>query len=134
MCFTVDKYFYKGFLTFYYTPDGIKYTMVDREDTEFYISLCKIFGDDKSVIEESINYFFSDKVYSLMCGQDFLESVKLGCFINDDGYIDSMYINGYKTNLGLICNGLSSGDFLVDEIIFNEILKNNEVIVNWVNK
>lgn len=45
-----------------------------------------------------------------------------------------MFVDGYKSNLGLIANNLKSGEFLVDSVMWSEICDNHAVYVDWVGK
>lgn len=67
-------------------------------------------------------------------GKDFLESVRSYGFIDYDGWISEIIVDGYLSNLGLREARLSSGKFLVGGNLFEEICEQHEVIVNWVNK
>lgn len=126
--------YYKGFRTFYLGLNGLECIDEPIEKTEFYKSLSRIMGDKGEEFDLIIQNNFSDDVYDLIPGKEFLDSVKSACFIDYDGYIDSIYVDGYKTNLGLICKGLCSGSFLVNESIFKKLLSKHDVKVNWVNK
>jgi hypothetical protein len=86
-----------------------------------------LLDDDDFYKQEIYEYDFID-------GKDFLESVRSGNFINYDGSISEIIVDGYVTNLGLCEEGLSSGEFLITGDILEEICNKNKVIVNWANK
>lgn len=69
-----------------------------------------------------------------MDGLEFLDAVKEGMFIDYDGFISEIIVDGYVSNLGLAEAGLCSGKFLIGANLFEEICKEHEVIVNWANK
>lgn len=73
-------------------------------------------------------------VYDLMSGKKFYENVDSGCLIDYDGHIADVYINGYKSNLGLYHKGICQGDFIVDGDTWLEICEEFNVEVNWANK
>lgn len=85
--------------------------------------------------EKDWEKFFGEKnIYHLMDGKEFLEAVENGCFIDYDGSIANIFVNGYDSNLGLHYKGISQGGFLVDKETFLEICNDYDVKVNWANK
>ena len=111
----MPKYFPKGTITFAYVDDDIKYF------TEDYPAEMK------------------DMFYQVICGditsgKDFYEEVDGGCIIDYDGSIGNIYVNGYKSNLGLFHKGLCQGYFIVDGPTWLDICEEFDVEVEWCNK
>jgi hypothetical protein len=75
-----------------------------------------------------------DYIYDLMSGKEFYESVDDGGFIDYDGSIAAIYIDGYKSNLGLFHKGINQGSFMVDGDTFLELCDEHDIQVNWANK
>ncbi len=69
-----------------------------------------------------------------MSGKDFYECVNDGGFIDYDGSLADVFVDGYASNLGLSHRGLHQGDFMVDGITFQRICQSHNVEVNWANK
>ena len=70
----------------------------------------------------------------LISGKNFYDDVDNGCITDYDGLLGHIFINGYKSNLGLAHKGLMQGSFLVDGETWLNICKNNKVEVEWCNK
>jgi len=90
--------------------------------------------DFEKVVKESIEDQYTYENYDIMSGIDFLESVLSGCITDYDGCIAQIFVDGYKSNLGLFTDNLIDGDFLVDEFTFRELCNEHDVKVNWANK
>lgn len=127
-----DKYFEAlGSMIFCYTEEGIQYCIrsivedipshVSDEEKENYIQFIK---------EQNYQHWIAD----IMEGSEFLDIVKCGGFIDYDGTLSEVYVDGYISNLGLFHEDICQGGFLVDGEIFKEICENHHVLVNWANK
>ena len=110
-----DKYITKGKIYFKHNQGDLDYLIVDHSE---YIS---------DISKE-------DNVYDLMEGVVFYSHVDCGGIINYDGTLSGIYIDGYRSNLGLSHKGLSQGQFMVDGETFLDICKEHKVEVNWANK
>ena len=110
-----NKYLPKGTITFGYLDGEIKFftTEYPEEYKEMYTEV--ICGD-------------------MMSGNDFYECVDDGCIIDYDGCIGNVYVNGYKSNLGLFHRGLCQGHFIVDGPTWLDICDEFDVKVEWCNK
>ena len=76
-----------------------------------------------------------DDIYDLIDGLEFLEDVKSKSIMDYDGEISEVFVDGYKSNLGLFYgNSFSQGNFLVNDKLWEEICKEHKVQVNWANK
>lgn len=70
----------------------------------------------------------------LMDGEEFYEHVDSGGFIDEDGLLANVYINGYNSNLGLCHKGLAQGGFLVDGATWLKLCNEYTIEVEWCNK
>ena len=111
----MPKYFPKGTITFAYVNDEIKYFTEDypAETKDMYAQV--ICGD-------------------MMSGNEFYECVDGGGIIDYDGLLGEVYINGYKSNLGLFHRDLCQGRFIVDGETWLDICDEFNVEVEWCNK
>lgn len=135
----MDKqYKAKGILNFVMTGDenSCGYGMWIKSIDDIIQEATKYHNDKKfkEIVTEDINerYTFTD--YGIMSGLEFLENVLSDGIMNYDGHIAEVFVDGYKSNLGLFANGFYDGEFLVDEYTFREICKEHTVEVNWANK
>ena len=105
----------KGTITFAYVDDEIKFFIEDypKAFKEMYTQI--ICGD-------------------MMSGKDFYEDVDGGGIIDYDGILGNIYVNGYKSNLGLFHRGLCQGNFIVDGQTWLDICDEFNVEVEWCNK
>ena len=123
-----DNYQTKGRLDFVATIDDVK---VAFRDKEWYR---KDWGLDATFEMFWVDHF-NKSIYDLYSGEEFLEMVKDGCFTNDDGTVADIFVDGYKSNLGLFTEeGFECGAFKVDEELWLNICDNYKVEVNWANK
>lgn len=126
----MDSKIYKtnGRLDFVATLD---HTKVALRDKEWYR---KDWGYD-ATFEMFWADYFHKSIYDLYSGQEFLDLVKDKCIMNDDGTVVDIFVDGYKSNLGLYTeNGFECGGFQVDEEMWLHICDNYKVEVNWANK
>lgn len=100
--------------------DIIKQTGVSENDPQY-----------ETFIKEQ---YLQKSIYHLMTGLEFLEAVDNLGFMDYDGTLCEIYIDGYISNLGLSHRGLSQGNFLMDYDAFKEICEDYDVLVNWANK
>lgn len=136
----MDKtYKAKGNIIFVYRSDkescGIGY--FTREIEDLIKERTKYCPDDKKfekIVREDIENHYTYDDYDIMSGIDFLESVLSGSITDYDGSIAQIFVDGYKSNLGLCTDNLIDGEFLIDEFTFREICSEHKVEVNWANK
>lgn len=122
------RYKTKGRLDFVATLDDIKVAMKDKE---WYR---KDWGSDVT-FEMMWKDRFIEDIYDLYSGEEFLELVKDKCIMNYDGTVADIFVDGYKSNLGLFTEeGFECGAFQVDEELWLHICDNYKVEVNWANK
>lgn len=109
--------------------------MIEREKYPVRGRMIWMYNNDGTIahwdIDREMHYF---SIYDLMSGEEFYESVDDGCFIDYDGSIVNVFINGYDSNLGLYHKGICQGDFIVDGDTWLDICKKFKVKVNWANK
>ena len=109
------RYTPNGRITFIYADGEIKYSTEDYalEMLDFYEE--RICGD-------------------MMSGKEFYEDVDCGGIIDYDGMLGEVFVNGYKSNLGLCHKGLFQGHFIVDGSTWLDICDEFNVEVEWCNK
>lgn len=142
----MENYKIKGFINYYLANiDGVFKLDFSLQTKEIYEeNVLKRFvnpfnGYNRKVREEIITELIESKfnipIYNLIPGIHFLEMVKTKSITNNDGDLDCIIVNGYKTNLGLFTkNNFIGGEFLVDETTFKTLCNGNKVLVNWANK
>ena len=99
----------KGYLNFAYIDGEVQYY---TEDHQLELNLCG----------------------KVMSGKEFYEYVDSGCITNYDGILADVYINGYKSNLGLTHKYLHQGGFMVDGESWLELCDEFDIEVEWCNK
>lgn len=123
-----NTYKANGRLDFVATIDDIKVALRDKE---WYRKDLRC----DSIFEMWYDDHFNKNIYDLMSGEKFLEAVQSGCITNYDGGVADVFVDGYRSNLGLYTeNGFECGGFQVDEELWLQICDNYNVEVNWVNK
>ena len=96
---------------------------------------------DKIVYEkrEDFDLFHRPRnIYDLMSGLKFAELVEDGSFIDNDGSMANVFVNGYDSNLGICADEnqayFHKGEFMVDLNTFKKLCEEYEIEVNWANK
>ena len=105
----------KGRIIFVFSDDEMKYFKEDYEEHMLDFYERRICGD-------------------LMRGKDFLEDVDGGCIMDYDGVLSEVFVDGYRSNLGLCHRGLCQGGFIVDGDTWLDICEEFNVEVEWCNK
>lgn len=112
----MEKYKAKGVINFVF--DGFDVVIEERE-----FNLCeKDLGCDEF------------DIYDLMTGEEFLEAVDAGYFIDYDGILADVFVDGCVSNLGLCRRGIRQGDFLATKNFWENLMKTSKIEVNWANK
>lgn len=125
-----EKYYNaKGWKIFFYSEDDI-YTI--EKDKEFYkqCNPCK----DNDFINAFFELNFDRDKYDMYDGEEFLSLVSNGCITNYDGTAADVFVDGFRSNLGLLHDNIQIGGFLVDKDVWMELCKEYKIEVNWVNK
>lgn len=126
-----DKYFESlGDITFIYAKNGLEYLKQTVEE------ICNdgFYKDDEDFIQFYREQYYQDWIAEIMKGEEFLKCVEDGCFVDYDGTLSKIYVDGYKSNLGLSHKGITQGKFLVDGEVFKNLCKEHHVLVDWANK
>ena len=130
-----DKYKAKGQLLFRLGPDGIEAQVYDRD---YYLQREQYYISDKKMCEEMVDQMyrwdFEKDIYNLFDGKEFLKLAQEGSFIDYDGSISTVFVDGYISNLGLATDNLTQGKFLVGAEVWEDICNEFKVEVNWANK
>lgn len=119
---------------------GRKVSMYKREEYPVKGRMIWIYNNDGTISHWDIDYDNVEKemhsypIYDLMSGKEFYEDVDSGGFIDYDGIIANVFINGYDSNLGLYHRGICQGDFIVNGDTWLEICEEFNVEVNWANR
>jgi len=74
------------------------------------------------------------EVEDLIDGETFAEYVEDGCFIDYDGSISQIFVDDYKSNLGIWDYGIHQGEFCVGIYDFRKLCEQFKIEVDWVNK
>ena len=131
----MEQYKAKGHIEFRLGINGIEYQIYDRD---YYLKQEKRYIKDDAFCEEVVEHMyrhnFTKNIYDLIDGKEFLESVQGGYFIDYDGTIADIFVDGYISNLGLATDNLTKGKFLVCAEVWSEICDEFKVEVNWANK
>jgi hypothetical protein len=129
------KYEAKGNLLFRIGILGLETQLFDRD---FYLDYNLKLYETQEKAEAITDMFYRDKfsrdIYDLFDGDEFLQMVEDGCIIDYDGHIVDIFVDGYKSNLGLATDNLTQGEFLVNTEVWKELCKNFNIEVNWANK
>lgn len=112
-----DKTMYvpKGRITFICKDEGIVYT------TENYT-------------EDMLDFYEEMICGDIMSGKEFYECVDRGGIIDYDGMLGEVFVDGYKSNLGLCHRGLCQGGLIVDGDIWLDLCDEFNIEVEWCNK
>lgn len=73
-------------------------------------------------------------IYALMSGEEFLNDVDAGFFIDYDGTLAEVFVDGCLSNLGFNHQGIRQGHFLATKEFWESLMKTNKIEVNWANK
>ena len=114
----MDKLLYlpKGTMTFGYVDGEVKFFTEDYPEGMEEMFECIICGD-------------------VMSGKEFYKCVDGGGIIDYDGTLGGVYVNGYKSNLGLMHKGVCQGHFIVDGQTWLDICEDFGCVeVEWCNK
>lgn len=114
----------KGFMHFRFSKDGLQVSTRSMQD------ICS----NSIESTEHIVAKLTKHVYTMMSGEEFLQSVKDTSITNYDGHVAQVFVDGYISNLGLSCDNFESGGFLVDEGMWKHLCIDFHIEVNWANK
>lgn len=112
----MEKYKAKGVINFIFSGHGV---IMERR----YFTIA----------EEDLGYD-EFPIYNLMSGEEFLHDVDNGLFIDYDGSLAEVFVDGYISNLGLRHMGIRQGQFLTTKEFWESLMGTNKIEVNWANK
>ena len=124
----MSTYNSKGLMLFRLGTNGIETQTYDKK---YYL---KLNDNNHDFVDMIYKDSFTHTIYDIIDGKEFLESVKDYFFTDYDGHIVEVFVDGYKTNLGLATENLTQGKFLVSSEIWSDICDEFKVEVNWANK
>ena len=129
-----ETYIANGQMIFIQTKDGLKERICDRE---YYLNEFK--KDLLVDAENYVNYIYDSKftftTTNLISGKKFLRLVLSERYNNDNGLITEIFVNGFKSNLGLITDKFVSGEgCLLDEDVWKDMCNKYNIEVNWKSK
>ena len=136
-----NKYTAKGYMDFF-CDKGILFQRYDEEYflDRFMTENRKNYNAEqleaaaqnyiKNLYEENFTY----TIFHEMSGLDFLKDVEDGCFIDYDGTLCQVYVEGFVTNLGLRHRGINQGEFKLSGDAWKRLCLAYDVKVNWANK
>lgn len=126
-----EKFKSKGSITFFIDDEG-DISFIQRTIKQMAAEAGHM--TDKNYIEFLQDTTFAYPIYDMMNINEFIECLEDGGITNYDGSIANIFVDGYKSNLGLCIDGFIDGSFLVSKTIIKELASCHEIIVNWANK
>ena len=127
-----EKFKSKGSIDFFIDDEGdISFIQTTVEQVAKEVCNSPVTEDYVKFIQDSV---FSHSIYDMMNIKDFIDCIECGGITNYDGSIANVFVDGYKSNLGLCMNGFIDGSFLVSKTIMKELASSHEITVNWANK
>ena len=119
----------KGKIDFFFDETGLNNVIYDKN---YYL---KQYGNDNNYVNYIFNcHPFLFHVYDYMSGENFLADVECGGFIDYDGSLGEVVVDGYLSNLGLNYKGIHQGKFKVSGKVWKKLCKEHNIMVNWANK
>lgn len=123
-----------GFIYFAYSEENGLLTQTWEKEKEYTDLHYKSSSDAPDYVKETIEERHTYPIYDLMSGEEFYDAVNSGCIIDYDGTLSEIFVDGYKSNLGLCHKGFAQGNFMVDAGAFLDLCDNYKIEVNWANK
>lgn len=124
----------KGLIYFAYSDEHGLLTQTWEKEKEYTDLHYKSSSDAPDYVKEMIEDRHRYPIYDLMSGKKFYEAVNSGCIIDYDGTLSEVFVDGYKSNLGLCHKGFGQGNFMVDGDTFLSLCEDYKIEVNWANK
>lgn len=125
----------KGDILFRLGILGLETQLFDRE---FYLQYNLKMYNSQEQAEAVTDMFYKDNlnrtIYDLFDGAEFIQMVEKGSIIDYDGHIADVFVDGYRSNLGLATDNLTQGELLINAEVWKELCKNFKIEVNWANK
>lgn len=108
-----------------YSPKGTMIFMCSDGEIKYFV---------ENYNPEMLDFYERTICGDMMSGKDFYEDVDGGGIIDYDGILGEVFVDGYKSNLGLCHRGLCQGGFIVDGETWLDICEEFNVEVEWCNK
>lgn len=130
----------KGMMEFFATKEGIKYIVVDEQETKdimekgFKITGLNGYEDFKnSMLDILLSY--NVKGY-FVNGKDFVKRALSGEYTKSNGKVNGILVDRYVSNLGFFYRSkegkfVDFGEFKVTPDIFENFCDEHEVMVDW---
>lgn len=125
----------KGYIYFAYSPTGLMTRTLEKDN--IFEERSKYHKDSPEVLEfikEELDEELSFDIYDLMSGSEFVNAIEHGSIIDYDGSLSDIFVDGYKTNLGIADDNFMQGEFLMSTRAFSELCNEHDIKVNWANK
>lgn len=129
-----------GIIEFFATEEGIKYIIVDEQESKNIIEKAfKATGIDEP---ESFKKYILDILLSynvkgyFVNGKDFVERILSGEYTKVNGKVNGILVDRYISNLGIFYRSKDGkfanfGDFEVTPDVFEKFCNEHEVMVDW---
>jgi hypothetical protein len=78
--------------------------------------------------------FPSEEIYDMFDGLEFADMIDNGGIIDYDGSLADIFVEDYKSNLGICADNFHQGKFMVDLNTFRDLCGQYKIEVNWANK
>lgn len=122
-----------GLMIYYATKAGLSYYKFDKVGIEDILE--KHFSDDNGydkefrqcICERAFAYGIAGQIID---GKTFVNGVEDGKYAN--GHSETIFVNGYLTNLEIADISPSQKKFLIDMDLFKQLCDENEVKIDWV--
>ena len=121
------EYKSKGFARFAIINNEVKISYLNKK---YFINQHENIKN-KDEFNKLLDDTFKVQVGKLLTGEEFLEQVKTLNIQTYNGYLYEVFIDKYRSNLGLVYDNFIGGEFLVDENKWLEICKKHKVEVYW---
>ena len=84
---------------------------------------------------EFVNLFPTEyDIYDLFSGEEFAEYIEDRGIIDNDGTLADIFVDDFKSNLGIWDDDMHKGEFCVALKDFKKLCKDYNIEVNWANK
>lgn len=123
------KFRSKGIMTFLLSDD-LELAYIKKTANEI-IAQYQYHESIRQTIKDSM---FTREIYHLISGPEFLHMIRNHLIIDNDGSIADVFVDGFRSNLGICEAGFQQGEFLVTGTAFETLCEKHEITINWANK
>lgn len=99
-------------------------------NNQIYVKLTKVGEEIYYDYIKKINDYYGREIIDKYA-PDYVDG---GFFIDYDGSLTEVFVDGYLSNLGLQHRGIRQGQFLATKEFWENLMKTNKIEVNWANK